>query len=99
MRRLVVGATMPGDILLESGDSRGLMVFGPTDSVAIWRQRLVDGLRHNEHDLAAAHVDAAANADADADVVVVGSWRYPAEIEVARAAIRASVQTEPAHVA
>ena len=101
MRRLVVGATMPGDIVLESGDARGLMVFGPTDSVAIWRQRLVDGLRHNGHDVAdaSAHADAHADADADADVVVSGSWRYPAEIEVARAAISASVQTEPAHVA
>ncbi|MFZ9914887.1 MAG: PAS domain-containing sensor histidine kinase, partial [Phycisphaerales bacterium] len=76
LRRLVVAATRPSDIAVESADGRSIVLFGPTGSPETWRERLAEALRLSDGDGAAPSIS------------LVGRWEYPAECARARAAIR-----------
>jgi PAS domain S-box-containing protein len=82
LRRLVVAATRPTDIAVESADGHSIVVFGPTGSPETWRERLEEALRTSGEDGAAPAVSLA------------GRWEYPAECARARAAIRNAILME-----
>jgi len=82
LRRLVVAATRPTDIAVESADGQSIVVFGPTGSPETWRERLEEALCTGVEDGAAPSVS------------LVGRWEYPAECARARAAIRNAILME-----
>jgi PAS domain S-box-containing protein len=84
LRRLVVTATRPSDIAVESGDGRSVVVFGPTSSAETWRQRLVESLSWG--------------GGTSPEVCIVGEWEYPGGCARARAAIRSAILMEQGHV-
>ena len=88
VRRLVVASTRPADIVVEASDGLSLVVFGPTSSVETWSLRLAEGIR-----------DQRVSVEREPAVRVVGSWAYPDDGAVARAAICANGILEKIYVA
>lgn len=84
LRRLLVGATWPSDVVLPTADGRAMALFGPTDDPAIWLERIDAALR--------------AVAEPPAGVVeLVGAWDWRQGADSARAALRELVVGEASH--
>jgi PAS domain S-box-containing protein len=86
LRRVVVGATWPSDVVLRTADGGALALFGPTDDQALWMERIDSALRDGRGGCLGT-------------VDVVGAWNWSDGAAMARAALRALIVAEASHAA
>jgi hypothetical protein len=84
LRRLVVGATWPSDVVLRTADGGAVVLFGPTDDPALWMQRIDAALRTG-------------GGSTQGSVALVGCWSWRGAAEIAREALRVLVVGESSH--